>query len=489
MRKLACAMPKQNSNAEASFSTPKQGSTKMSSEDAIGFLARHKGVHRLLNKTLTCVPGKIVVTALCYALAARYGKFGKAELESLLGRITALRNFSENTPVNIFNEMQQISPGDGKLQWIARGFSSLGIGSRARLLRRLFYNIVLRSLNRKITKLRYGRRDDFVPNISALLFAPADRCNLRCEGCVTGSDREGRNGPSLEQMNYVVQQAKRLNVFHVAIIGKGEPFYSQEDKDKLFALANRHDDLNFVIITNGTTLQENDAKKMKHLENVYPIVSLDGLKEINDARRGANTYERIMDSMKLMARHGLIFGYCTTVYRGNYRHVLSSEFVNAMEEAGCKFGIYLRFLPLAENARVDMILTERDEAEYDRLFEEIKAEVLIPLIDPDRFERWHGCRARRGSVIYVDGVTGKVTPCVKTPYAPPECNIYVNPHRNRLLEILRTDFFACYRAGYEQHKQCSLNFSEEIETYLRMPDMPDEEQEKLRWVREKLSKV
>jgi hypothetical protein len=78
---------------------------------------------------------------------------------------------------------------------------------------------------------------------------------------------------------------------------------------------------------------------------------------------------------------------------------------------------------------------------------------------------------------------------VRTPYAPPECNIYVNPHKNRLLEILRTEFFACYRAGYDQHKQCSLDFSEEIETYLRMPDMPDKEQEKLRWVREKLSKV
>lgn len=481
MRKLACA------NAEAASAL--QSSTKMLSEDAIGFLARHKGIHKLLSKTLTGVPGRIVVTVLCYALATRYGKFGKDELKSLLGRITGLRNFSENTPINIFNEMQQMSPDDGKLQWIARGFSNLGIGGRMRLLRRLFYNIILRSLDRKIMKLRYGRRDDFVPNISALLFAPADRCNLRCEGCVTGSDRDGRSGPSLGQMDYVVHQAKRLNVFHVAIIGKGEPFYTQEDKDKLFALAKRHDDLNFAIITNGTTLQESDAKKMKQLENVYPIVSMDGLKEVNDARRGANTYERIMDSMKLMARYGLIFGYCATVYRSNFRHVLSPEFINAMEKAGCKFGIYLRFLPLAEDAQLDMILTERDEAEYDRLFKEVKAEVLIPLIDPDRFERWHGCRARRGSVIYVDGVTGKVTPCVKTPYAPPEYNIYVNPHKNRLLEILRTDFFACYRAGYEQHKQCSLNLSEEIETYLRIPDMPDEEREKLKWVQEKLSKV
>jgi MoaA/NifB/PqqE/SkfB family radical SAM enzyme len=481
VRKLACTMLKQASAL--------QSSTEMLSEDAIGFLARHKEIHKLLSKTLTCVPGRIVVTVLCYALAARYGKFGRAELKSLLGRITGLRNFSENTPVNIFNEMQQMSPGDDKLQWIARGFGNLGIGGRARLLRRLFYNIVLRSLDRKITKLRYGKRDDFVPNLSALLFAPADRCNLRCKGCVTGSDRGGQNGPSLEQMDYVVHQAKRLNVFHVAIIGKGEPFYSQEDKDKLFALAKRHDDLNFAIITNGTTLQESDARKMKQLENVYPIVSIDGHREINDARRGANTYERIMDSIKLMDFYGLIFGYCATVYRSNYRHVLSVEFVNAMEETGCKFGIYLRFLPLAEDAQIDMILTERDEAEYDRLFEEVKAEVLIPLIDPDRFERWHGCRARRGSVIYVDGVTGKVTPCVKTPYAPPECNIYVNPHKNRLLEILRTDFFTCYRAGYHQHKQCSLNFSEEIETYLRAPDMPDEDREKLRWVQKKLSEV
>ena len=456
-------------------------------EGVLNFLAERKSVHKLLNKTLTGSLGKVVVTALCYIVAKRYGNMGQAELKGLLGRITTLRNFSENTPVNIFNEMQNLSPSDDKLQWIARGFSNLDVGSRARLLRRLFYNIVLRSLNRKVTKLRYGEREDFVPNLSTLLFAPADKCNLRCKGCVTASDREERETPSSEQMNYVIEQAKRLNVFHVVVIGKGEPFYSQEDKDKLFALAKRHDDLNFAIFTNGMTLQESDAIKIKQVENIYPIVSLDGLGKINDARRGAGVYEQIMNSMNLMNRHGLIFGYCATAYQENYRHVLSPEFVNAMAEAGCKFGLYLRFLPLAKDAQVDMILTEHDEAEYDRLFEEVKTKVSIPLIDFDAFERWHGCRARRGSIIYIDGVTGKVAPCAKTPYAPPECNIYVNPHQNRLLEILRTDFFACYRASYAQHKQCSLDFAKEIETYLQTLNMPPEEQEKLEWVREKLN--
>ncbi|MBM3237934.1 radical SAM protein [Candidatus Poribacteria bacterium] len=473
---------------------------KFGIEGILNFLAEHKNIHKLLNKALTGSLGKVVVTALCYAVAKRYGKMGQAELKGLLGRITALRNFSENTPVNIFNEMQQLSPNDDKLKWIVQGFRNLDVGSRARLLRRLFYNIVLRSLNRKITKLRYGKREDFVPNLGALLFAPVDKCNLRCEGCVTASDREECETPSLERMNYVIEQAKRLNVFSVVVIGKGEPFYSQDDKDKLFALAKRHDDLNFAIFTNGTTLQESDAVKIKKLENVYPIVSLDGLRKVNDARRGAGVYERVMSSMNLMNRHGLIFGYCATAYRGNYRHVLSPEFINTIAEAGCKFGLYLRFLPLAKDAQADMILSERDEVEYDILFEKVKAEVSIPLIDFHLFERWHGCRARRGSIIYIDGVTGKVAPCAKTPYAPPECNIYVNPHKNRLLEILRTDFFACYRASYtfvetefsgktRFLKQCSLDFVKEIEAYLQTLSMSPEEQEKLRWVQEKLSKA
>jgi len=462
---------------------------KLTPEGVLNFLAAHKSICKSLNKALTGSFGKAVVTALCYAVAKRYGNMGQVELKGLMRRITALRNFSENTPVNIFNEMQQLSPSNDKLQWIARGLRGLDVDGRTRLLRRLFYNIVLRSLNRKVTNLRYGEREDFVPNLGVLLFAPADRCNLRCKGCVTNSDREGQETPGLKRMNYVIEQAKRLNVFNVVVIGKGEPFYGQEDKDKLFALAKRHDDLNFAIFTNGTTLQESDAIKLKKLENVYPIVSLDGLRNINDARRGAGVYERAMNSMNLMNRYGLIFGYCATAYKGNYRHVLSPEFVNTMTEAGCKFGLYLRFLPLAKDAQVDMMLTERDEAEYDRLFEKVKVEVSIPLIDFDGFERWHGCRARRGSLIYIDGVTGKVAPCAKTPYAPPECNIYVNRHKNRLLEILRTDFFACYRASYAQHKQCSLNFVEEIEIYLQTPNMLPEEQEKLRWVREKLGKV
>jgi len=114
----------------------------------------------------------------------------------------------------------------------------------------------------------------------------------------------------------------------------------------------------------------------------------------------------------------------------------------------------------------------------------------MPILDPEIFEEVNGCRTKRGSVVYIDGATGKVMPCVKTPYAPEECNIYLNPHKDRLLEILKTEFFSDYRNSYTKCSQCSLNLPRELDKYLVNPDVSLRDKEKVeRYYRKVISNI
>ena len=70
---------------------------------------------------------------------------------------------------------------------------------------------------------------------------------------------------------------------------------------------------------------------------------------------------------------------------------------------------------------------------------------LIPLIDVDGIEAHFGCRAKRGATVYVDAVTGQVSPCIRAPLAADGCNIYQPAGRNRLAAILDSEPFRRYR--------------------------------------------
>ena len=178
--------------------------------------------------------------------------------------------------------------------------------------------------------------------------APSSKCNLECLNCESASERDDGEA-SFKQLDYIIRQAKTLNIFHVVIIGKGEPFYNESCKSNLFKLIKKFWELNFFLFTNGTTLTENDIVKMKNLTNLFTLVSIEGLEEMNDIRRGAGVYQKVIDTFEKMQSHNLLYGYTTMVWKNNYRHVLSDHSfydslrvcVSSHSVAGTKFLILL----------------------------------------------------------------------------------------------------------------------------------------------------
>ncbi len=422
------------------------------SDHWLRFLAAHPHVHRLLFSCIKSKPCERIILDGCREAILKYQPI---DMESALRWLKDFRNYSENTRVNALNEMYEGYSRSKLLHWLSGIFNGLDPERKARILRRIFYNIILNGASRKIIQTRLAGKEDAVPNLSALMLATSSKCNLDCKGCESKAERNDGEA-TCEQLDYIIRQAKRLHVFHVVLIGKGEPLYDHLCMKKIIRLMKTHWNLNFILFTNGTTLEDKGIAELGRLDNLFTFVSIDGLEKMNDSRRGKGTYDKIMKTFQNMGSHGLFYGFSATVYRENYRQILSLEFLNKMTEMGCKAGMYLLFLPVPPGSNGQMALNHHEFLEYSAIFGTIRKQISIPILDPESFEQEHGCRAKRGSLIYIDATTGKVMPCVKSPYSPEECNIYFTPHKNRLLEILKTEFFVKYRNSYSPCSQCSM---------------------------------
>jgi MoaA/NifB/PqqE/SkfB family radical SAM enzyme len=407
------------------------------------------------------------VESLCSEAVA---KKGDADIEEIFRWIKNFRNYSESGRINAISEIYEKSFDTRWMKWASRILKGIDHDRRVKMLTRIAYNIVLNGVNRRISEIRNADCEGSVPNLSTILLATSSKCNLECSGCESASER-GDGAATFEEMDYIVGQARKLNIFHVVIIGKGEPLYDSSHKKALFRLIEKHWDLNFILITNGTRLFEADIARMRRADNTFVLVSIDGLRQTNDARRGEGVYDEVSAAMRLMKEHGLYFGFSSTVYRSNYRELLSEAFLSAMRDLGCVAGLYLRYIPLGVPGEGSMLMNDSESRQYECLFRNAMELTPIPILDPDIFERASGCRARRGSLVYIDATTGQVMPCAKTPFAPSECNILSNPHDNRLKEILETNFYVNFRNGYDRCRQCSSNLTEELNCYLSEPGL------------------
>lgn len=413
----------------------------------------------------------LIISQIARWLVKKYGFIGEKNYEGVIKTFSKIAAFGR---VDGFLGMKfPASPISNnkpswdyeKLRWFLKGLDELDLDSKANLIFRVFYD-VLNLLGKRAVSYRLKEDEKWLKNFKWLLLAPFEGCNLNCRGCYAKSKGPGAE-PDFRKIDYIISQAKRLNVLAVLIIGKGEPFYDETSKEVLFDIAKKHRDIPFKVFTNGTLIEEEDVRNIKRLGNLIPFVSVDGLKETNDWRRGKGVYERVVNTFRLMRKHNLLFCFTTTVFRGNYAHVTSREFLSEMTEMGNKLGLYCQFIPMSGDADEEMALRAEDIAEYHPLLDKINKESNIPLIDADFFERFTGCASRKGVFVYVDGITGKVYPCIKTPFSPRECNIFSNPHKNRLLEILQTDFFVNYRASCSRSHLCHMHIEEELERLRR----------------------
>lgn len=191
----------------------------------------------------------------------------------------------------------------------------------------------------------------FPPPI-VLVVSPTMRCNLSCYGCYAGKYESGAE-LGLDTLDRVLGEAEEMGVYF-AVISGGEPFILG---DALWDVVERHPGIMFQVYTNGTLIDRDAARRLAQIGNVYPCISVEGLREETDARRGAGTFEKVTRAMEHLRSEGVFFGFSATATRENNELIVSEEFVDFYRRKGCVVGWYFHYVPVGREPGVELMPT------------------------------------------------------------------------------------------------------------------------------------
>ena len=270
-----------------------------------------------------------------------------------------------------------------------------------------------------------------------ILMDPTSACNLHCTGC-WAAEYGNRLNLSFEDIDRVVTQGKELGVYFYMYTG-GEPLVRKKD---LIRICEKHSDCAFHAFTNGTLVDEELCKEMQRVGNLSLSISLEGFEEVNDGRRGNGVYDKVLKAMDLLKASGQIFGTSICYTSKNIETVTSDEFLDMIIEKGCRFTWYFHYMPVGNEAAVELMPTkEQREYMYHRV-REIRGmtggKQIFAMDFQNDGEYVGGCIAGGRNYCHINA-NGDVEPCVFIHYSG------ANIKQVSLLEALRQPLFMEYR--------------------------------------------
>jgi len=316
--------------------------------------------------------------------------------------------------------------------WLERIGNELSPSARKSLIQNLYGNAWF--LNEDIRKEFKGKEGFEPPNL--IVTDVTARCNLRCEGC-WASEYGRESDLELEYIEKMVSEAEQEMGMHFFVFSGGEPTLRQD----LFEIYENHPQSQFQIYTNGTLIDDAMADRFAELGNVMPMLSIEGDKALTDGRRGEGIYQKVMDAMDTLRRHGVLFGFSATATRHNAETIMSKEFIEKMVDKGCIYGWYFQYMPVGREPDMDLMVTAGQREMMRRKVYEYRNTYPIFLADfwNDGTET-RGCMAGGNRYLHVNN-DGDIEPCVFCHFAAD------NIRDTSITQALRHPFFKAIRDG------------------------------------------
>ena len=295
------------------------------------------------------------------------------------------------------------------------------------------------------TKTIRKMREKYNCNVPWLiLMDPTSACNLHCTGC-WAAEYGNRLNLTYNDLDSVITQGKELGIYFYMYTG-GEPLVR---KDDIIKLCKKHNDCAFHAFTNGTLVDEAFCEQMKEVGNLSLSISLEGFEEVNDLRRGAGVYEKVLHAMDLLKASGQIFGTSICYTSKNIETVTSDEFLDMIIEKGCRFTWYFHYMPVGNDAAVELLPTkEQREYMYHRVRKTRSTNGGKPIFAMDfqnDAEYVGGCIAGGRRYLHINA-NGDVDPCVFIHFSN------ANIKECTLLEALKSPIFMEYHKGQPFNK-------------------------------------
>ena len=274
-----------------------------------------------------------------------------------------------------------------------------------------------------------------------LIASITSKCNLHCAGCYSRCNHATVDSEPVSQLTgsewlRIFDEADDLGISFILLAG-GEPMLRRD----IIEAAAKKQNILFPIFTNGTFMDERYFDLFGKSRNLLPILSIEGEKEITDARRGAGIFDKLIANMDELHRRGLMFGASVTVTTENIREVSSDTFLRRLSDRGCKAVIFVEFVPVTEDSR-ELAPGEEDReylrGEITRLRKEHPEMVYISF--PGDEQSSGGCVAAGRGFFHINS-HGGAEPCPFSPYSD------VNVRNTSLREAMRSPLFRALQSG------------------------------------------
>ena len=277
-----------------------------------------------------------------------------------------------------------------------------------------------------------------------LLFDPTSACNLHCKGC-WAAEYGNRLNLSFEDMDRIVTEGEALGIHWYMCTG-GEPTCRKED---LFKLAAKHQNSVFHLFTNGTLIDQAFCDRVKEVGNMAFFISIEGIGDATDARRGEGHYAAVMRAMDLLKEHGILFGTSICYTRDNIEAVTSDEFMRFLCDKGAHFGFYFHYMPVGNEAAPELMPSPEQRKYMIQRIRYLRSEAcdipFYPMDFQNDGEFVGGCIAGGRNYFHINSA-GDAEPCVFIHYSN------ANIHDSSILEILQSPLFMAYHNGQPFNK-------------------------------------
>ena len=268
---------------------------------------------------------------------------------------------------------------------------------------------------------------------SFLIASITENCNLNCAGCYAQANHNCDESLELPIAEWarIFSEAEDLGISVILLAG-GEPLLRY---DIIEAAAKRKDVL-FPVFTNGTLLDDKTIRLFKAHRNLVPIVSIEGDETVTDERRGRGVYKQAAAAIDKLREDGLLFGVSITVTANNIETVTNSEFIDGLEQNGCKVVLFVEYVPVErpEHAIGDegrSMLAARVEALRD-------GQNMIIVSFPGDEAESGGCLAAGRGFFHISA-SGNAEPCPFSPYSD------LNLRETTVREALKSPLFTRLR--------------------------------------------
>ena len=286
-------------------------------------------------------------------------------------------------------------------------------------------------------RLAAEKQGEHIP--SYLIASITSQCNLHCEGCYSRCNHATVDAAPVAQLTAaewakIFDEADELGISFVLLAG-GEPMLRRD----VIEAAGKKPNILFPILTNGTFLDERYFELFDRCRNLIPVMSIEGEREVTDARRGAGIYDRLIANMDEFHRRGLIFGASVTVTTENLHEVSSDTFIQKLSDRGCKAVFFVEFVPVTEESReLAPGDAEREflRSEIARLRAENPEMVFISF--PGDEKDSGGCVAAGRGFFHINS-HGGAEPCPFSPYSD------TNVRDTSLREAMNSGLFRALR--------------------------------------------